>query len=74
MYERMLDKQATLTIEETIKFCGENSERFSLLKEWLASAFHTEQKIVFPYGNKYSWGAAHKKRETSICRQQASLW
>lgn len=54
MYERMLDKQATLTIEETIKFCGENSGRFSLLKEWLASAFHTEQKIVFPYGNKYN--------------------
>ena len=53
MYERMLNKQETPTMEEMIKFCGENSERFSLLNEWLASAFNTEQKVVFPYGNKY---------------------
>ena len=36
MYERMLNKQATPTMEEMTKFCGENSERFSLLNEWLA--------------------------------------
>ena len=62
MYERMLNKQETPTIEEMIKFCGENSERFSLLNEWLTSAFNTEQKVVFPYGNKYGWGVAHKKK------------
>ena len=67
MYERMLNKQATPTIEEMAKFCGENSERFSLLNEWLASAFNTEQKIVFPYGNKYGWGVAHKKKNKLIC-------
>lgn len=67
MYERMLDKQAAPAIEEMIKFCGENSGRFSLLNEWLASAFHTEQKIVFPYGNKYGWGVAHKKKNKLIC-------
>lgn len=50
MYERMLNKQAIPTIEEMTKFCGENSERFSLLNEWLTSTFNTEQKIVFPYG------------------------
>ena len=33
MYERILIKQAILTIEELTKFCGENSERFSLLNE-----------------------------------------
>lgn len=67
MYERMLNKQTTPTIEEMTKFCGESSERFSLLNEWLSSAFNTEQKLVFPYGNKYGWGVAHKKKNKLIC-------
>ncbi len=67
MYERMLNKQATPTIEEMAEFCGENSEEFSLLNEWLKSAFNTEQKIVFPYGNKYGWGVAHKNKNKLIC-------
>ncbi len=67
MYERMLNKQAIPTIEEMTKFCGENSERFSLLNEWLTSTFNTEQKIVSPYGKKYGWGVAHKKKNKLIC-------
>lgn len=67
MYERMLDKRSTPTIEEMTGFCGENSERFSLLNEWLTSSCNTEQKIVFPYGNKYGWGVAHKKKGKLIC-------
>lgn len=67
MYERMLDKQAAPTIEEMAKFCGENAEGFLLLHEWLMSAFHTEHKIVFPYGNHYGWGIAHKKKNKLIC-------
>ncbi len=47
MYERMLNKQAMPTIEEMAEFCGENSEEFSLLNEWLVATFNTEQKIVF---------------------------
>lgn len=67
MCERMLNKQRTPSMEEMIRFCGENSERFVLLNEWLVSAFHTETKIVFPYGNKYGWGVAHKKKNKLIC-------
>lgn len=67
MYERMLNKQAKPTIEEMTDFCGENSERFSLLNEWLVTVFNTEREIVFPYGNKYGWGVAHKKKTKLIC-------
>ena len=67
MYERMLNKQVTPTIEEMTKYCDENSERFALLNELLTSTFNTEQKIVFPYGNKYGWGVAHKKKNKLIC-------
>ena len=67
MYERMLNKQAVPAIEEMTEYCGENGERFSLLNEWLAAGFGTEQKIVFPYGNKYGWGVAHKKKNKLIC-------
>lgn len=67
MYERMLDKKITPSIEEMAKFCGENSERFSSLNDWLAKSFDTEQKIVFPYGNNYGWGVAHKKKGKLMC-------
>lgn len=47
MYERMLNKQEAPDIEEMTKFCGENSERFTLLNEWLVSTFNTEKKLFF---------------------------
>lgn len=67
MYERMLDKQAAPTIEEMTEFCGGNAERFRFLNEWLTTSFLTQQKIVFPYGNHYGWGVAHKKKNKLIC-------
>lgn len=67
MYERMLDKKTIPSIEEMTGFCGKNAERFSLLNEWLVSTFHTEETIVFPYGNQYGWGVAHKKKNKLIC-------
>lgn len=67
MYERMLNKQVTPTMEELTEFCGENAQRFTLLNQWLTSDFDTEQKIVFPYGNKYGWGIAHKKKNKLMC-------
>lgn len=67
MYERMLDKQAMPSVEEMTAFCGENAERFSSLNEWLVSSFFTEKKVVFPYGNQYGWGVAHKKKNKLIC-------
>ena len=67
MYERMLNKQASPTMEEMTEFCGKNAERFSLLNEWLTSTFNTDQKVVFPYGNNYGWGVAHKKKNKLIC-------
>lgn len=67
MFERMLDKQAAPTMEEMTEFCGENADRFSLLNERLTSCFGTETKIVFPYGNHYGWGIAHRKEKNLIC-------
>ena len=67
MHERMLNKQVMPTREEMTEFCGENAKRFSLLNEYLTSVFGTEQKIVFPYGNNYGWGIAHRKKNKLIC-------
>lgn len=67
MYERMLDKQTMPTIEEMTRFCGERAEMFSLLNEWLTSTFLTEKKVVFPYGKRYGWGIAHRKKNKLIC-------
>ena len=67
MYERMLNKQVVPTIEEMTEYCAENAERFSMINIWLTNAFNTEQKIVFPYGNKYGWGIGHYKKKKLIC-------
>lgn len=67
MYERMLDKQKEPTIEEMTVFCGMNAELFSSLNEWLKDTLRTEQKVVFPYGNHYGWGIAHRKKSRLIC-------
>lgn len=67
MYERLLDKQTQPSWEEMQKYCGEYAEAFAFLNKWLADAFQTEQKIVFPYGNRYGWGIAHKKKNKLIC-------
>jgi hypothetical protein len=67
MYERMLNKQIRPTIEEMTKYCKESSELFTLLNDWMATTFETEQTTVFPYGNSYGWGIAHRKKGKLIC-------
>lgn len=67
MYERMLHKQVVPTIEEMTAYCAENAERFSMINTWLTTAFRTEPKVIFPYGNKYGWGIGHYKKKELIC-------
>lgn len=67
MYERMLDKQVVPTFEEMAMYCGENKELFILLNDSLTQTYETEQKIVFPYGHRYGWGVAHRKKKKLLC-------
>ncbi len=67
MYQRMLDKRTTPTIEGMKSFCGESAELFSFLNGWLTADMKTVQKIVFPYGNHYGWGVCHRKGNKLIC-------
>lgn len=67
MYERMLDKQNKPTIEEMTSYCGENAELFTLLNKLLLNTYDTAAKAVFPYGNNYGWGIAHKKKQKLLC-------
>lgn len=60
MYERMLDKREKPTIKEMTAHCGECAELFTLLNEWLSDIYGTVQEVVFPYGNGYGWGIAHR--------------
>ena len=67
MYERMLNKQVEPTIAEMTEYCTENAERFSMINDWLTNAYGTEQKVVFPYGNKYGWVIGHYKKKKLMC-------
>lgn len=67
MYERMLDKQTKPTLEDMSVFCGGTGELFIQLNEWIAKSFDTHWEIVFPYGNKYGWGVAHKQKKKLVC-------
>lgn len=67
MYERMLDKQVIPSIADMTAYCGENAKMFALINEWLFKTYNTVQTIVFPYGNQYGWGVAHRKKKKLIC-------
>lgn len=67
MYERMLNKQEVPTIAEMMAYCGKSAELFTMLNEWLSQSYETVQKVTFPYGNKYGWGIAHRKKQKLIC-------
>ena len=67
MYERMLNKQAVPTVEEMTAYCGENAEFFTMLNQWLSNQYDTVQEIVFPYGNHYGWGIAHRVKKKLLC-------
>ena len=67
MYERMLNKKEEPTIAGMTAYCGENGGFFTSLNEWLSQTFATEQKVVFPYGNQYGWGIAHRLKQKLVC-------
>lgn len=67
MYERMLDKTKVPTIDGLTEYCGNMSELFSSINDWLKVEFETESKIAFPYGNNYGWGISHRKKKKLIC-------
>ena len=67
MYERMLNKSETPTIENMTAYCRETARLFSELNEWISHEYGTTQAIVFPYGNSYGWGISHKRRGKLVC-------
>lgn len=67
MYERMLDKQHRPTNMELAAHCGENGDAFARLNAWLSETFLTEQTPEFPYGNRYGWGIAHRRKGRLLC-------
>lgn len=67
MYERMLDKSVIPSIADLTAWCGETAALFTQLNEWIAANFSLEQKVVFPYGKRYGWGIAHRRKSKLIC-------
>lgn len=67
MYERMMNKSETPTMEQMTLYCGESAVMFTDLNEWLSVEFATVQTVVFPYGNNYGWGVSHKKKGNLVC-------
>lgn len=67
VYERMLDKRQTPAMADMTAWCGENGERFAALNEYLTQMYGTEASIVFPYGNNYGWGVAHRIKRKLVC-------
>lgn len=67
MYERMLNKSETPTVEKMTSYCGDAAALYTELNEWLSVECGTAQTIAFPYGNSYGWGVSHKKKGKLIC-------
>ena len=68
MYERMLDKQNKPAFDDMAAYCGKGMELFIRINEWLSDTCSTVQEITFPYGNKYGWAVAHRKKKKLIMK------
>lgn len=67
MYDRMLDKHNRPAFDDMAAYCGKSMELFIRINKWLSEVCETTQEIVFPYGNNYGWGVAHRKKKKLIC-------
>lgn len=67
MYERMLNKSDVPTVDTMTAYCGGPAALFTKLNEWLSAEYDTEQTTVFPYGNSYGWGIAHRRKGKLVC-------
>ncbi len=74
MYERMLDKQNKPAFDDMAAYCGKGMELFIRINEWLSDTCSTVQEITFPYGNKYGWAVAHRKKKKADLQCVCGEW
>lgn len=67
MYERMLNKNETPSIQQMTAYCDATAAMFTELNEWLTAEYGTVQTVVFPYGSSYGWGISHKRKGKLVC-------
>ncbi len=68
MYERLLDKSKTPTMEEIYDTVGMSGVK--LLKElehFLFSNYDILSELKFPFGNNYGWGTKYSHKSKHIC-------
>lgn len=67
MYERLLEKNIIPSMADLIAYCKDNKELFESVNEWLSQSYGTTKEIVFPYGNRYGWCIAHRRKNKLVC-------
>lgn len=67
MYERMLNKEIKLSIEDMSLYIGSRSKLFHMFNSFLSDHYETTQEMRFPYGKKYGWCITHRKGKKLIC-------
>jgi len=67
MYERMLDKQITPSLENLLNYCGARKKLWIALDSALKKDFAAQTVIRFPYGKDYGWSVKYSKGSKHIC-------
>lgn len=67
MYERMLNKEVTLSFDEMISYCGEAGKLWMELDGYLKDKLEMEGCIRFSYVDKYGWSVKYSLKDNHIC-------
>lgn len=68
MYERMLDKEITPSMNDMLDYIGQNGrESFISLLEYFRQNYGISGEVRFPFGNNYGWGLRFKYKNKTLC-------
>ena len=67
MFERLLDKNVQPSIDEMTAYCGQCGAMYTALRSFMENQPDVQAEIRFPYGNKYGWSIAYRKKKKLVC-------
>ena len=67
MYERLLDKTLSPTLEDLISYSGKAGTLWLELDKYFTDTFSAQQMIRFPYGNTYGWSCKYSIKKKHLC-------
>lgn len=65
--KRLLDKTIKPSFQDMLQICGDVSEYFQKINDYICEKDDMISEIKFPYGNNYGWCISYHKKNKLFC-------